>query len=178
MCRVAVRRAAAVTALVIGALLVVSAGLGGTATGGLGAKKTAVAPLSVAATQLKIGLRVTPPTATRGQTVTYVLRVSNVGSTTASLVRVCTQVPLRLTLVSAPRGFVSGSRRSLCRRFPRLPVGGTLVFNFRMRVSPSAPGGVVINTGYARASGMESFIYAQVPLTIGVLGKCGPRSAC
>jgi uncharacterized repeat protein (TIGR01451 family) len=178
MCRVAVRRVAAVAALVVGALLVVSAGIGGTASGSLRTKKPAVAPLSAAATQLKIGLRVTPRTATRGQTVTYLLRVSNVGTTTASLVRVCTQVPLRLTLVSAPPGFVSGSRRSLCRTFARLPVGGTLVFNFRMRVSPSAPGGVVINTGYARARGMVSFIFAQTPLTIGVLSKCGPRSAC
>jgi uncharacterized repeat protein (TIGR01451 family) len=178
MSRVAARRVAVGIALVVAALLVVSAGFGGTASGGLRAKNPAVAPLSVAATQLTVGLRVTPRTATRGQTVTYLLRVSNVGSTTASLVRVCTQVPLRLTLVSAPPGFISGSRRSLCRRFARLPVGGTLVLNFRMRVSPSAKGGVVTNTGYARARGMESFIFAQTPLTIGVPVGCRSRWAC
>jgi uncharacterized repeat protein (TIGR01451 family) len=177
MCRVAVRRVAAVTALVVGALLVASAGLGGTASGGLRAKKTAFVPLSPDAARLTIGLRVTPRTATRGQTVTYLLRVSNVGDATASLVRVCDQVPLRLILVSAPPGFVSTHHRLLCRRFPRLPVGGTAVFKFRMKVSPSARGGVVVNTGYARWRGAVSFIYAQVPLTIGVLSGC-PRAAC
>jgi uncharacterized repeat protein (TIGR01451 family) len=174
--RVAVRRGA-VTALVVGALLVVSAGLGGTASGGLRAQKTAFAPLRLDATRLSIGLRVTPRTATRGQTVTYLLRVSNVGSDPARLLRVCDQVPLRMILVSAPPGFVSTHHRLECRRFASLPVGGTVIFKFRMKVSPSARGGVVINTAYARARGMVSFIYAQVPLTIGVRSGCS-RSAC
>ena len=105
MCRVAARRVAAVAALVVGALLVVSAGFGGTTTsGGLRAKKTAFTPLSAQAARLTIGLRVTPRTATRGKTVTYLLRLSNVGDASASLVRVCDQVPLRLVLVSAPLG--------------------------------------------------------------------------
>ena len=178
MCRVAVRRVAAVTALVVGALLVVSAGLGGTASGGLRAKKTAFAPLSPQAARLTIGLRVTPRTATRGKTVTYLLRLSNVGDASAGLVRVCDQVPLRLTLVSAPPGFVQGGARLVCRRFARLPVGGTVIFKFRMRVSPSARGGVVVNTAYARWRGAVSFIYAQVPLTIGVPIGCRSRSMC
>lgn len=174
--RVAVRRGA-VTALVVGALLVVSAGLGGTASGGQRAEKTAFAPLSAQAARLTIALRVTPRTATRGKTVTYLLRLSNVGDATASLVRVCDQVPLRLILVSAPPGFVSGGARLLCRRFARLPVGGTVIFKFVMRVSPSAKGGVVVNTAYARWRGAVSFIYAQTPLTIGVLVGCS-RSPC
>jgi uncharacterized repeat protein (TIGR01451 family) len=177
MCRVAVRRVAAVTALVVGALLVVSAGLGGTASGGLRAK-TAFAPLSPNAARLTIGLRVTPRTATRGKTVTYLLRVSNVGDAPARLVRVCDQVPLRLILVSAPPGFVQGGARLVCRRFASLPVGGTVIFKFRMRVSPSARGGVVVNTAYARWRGAVSFIYAQVPLTIGVPIGCRSRSVC
>ena len=175
--RVAVRRVAAVTALVVGALLVVSAGLGGTASGGLRAQKTALAPLSPEASRLTIGLRVTPRTATRGQTVTYLLRVSNVGDAPARLWRVCDQVPLRMILVSAPPGFVSIHHRLECRRFASLPVGGTVVFKFRMKVSPSARGGVV-NTAYARWRGAVSFIYAQVPLTIGVLSGCRAGSAC
>ncbi len=177
MFRVAVRRVAAVTALVVGALLVVSAGLGGTASGGLRAQKTALAPLSPDASRLTIGLRVTPRTATRGKTVTYLLRVSNVGDAPARLVRVCDQVPLRMILVSAPPGFVGIHHRLVCRRFASLPIGGTVVFNFRMKVSPAARGGVVINTAYARWRGAVSFIYAQVPLTIGVLSGCS-RSAC
>jgi hypothetical protein len=34
--------------------------------------------------------------------------------------------------------------------------------------SSTARGGVIVNTAYARASGMVSFIFAQAPLTIGV----------
>jgi uncharacterized repeat protein (TIGR01451 family) len=178
MCRVSVRRVAAVTALVVGALLVVSAGLGGTASGGLRAEKTAFAPLSAQAARLTIGLRVTPRTATRGKTVTYLLRLSNVGDASASLVRVCDQVPLRLILVSAPPGFVRGGGGLVCRRFASLPVGGTVIFKFRMQVPSSAKGGVIVNTAYARARGMVSFIFAQAPLTIGVQSPCGPGSAC
>lgn len=169
----ALHRVAAVTALVIGALLVVSAGLGGTASGGPQAKKTVLfAPHRLAATQLSIGLRVTPRTATRGKTVTYLLRVSNTGDGAARLVRVCDQVPFRLILVSAPPGFVRGGGGLVCRRFASLPVGGTAIFKFRMQVPATARGGVIVNTAYARASGMVSFVYAQVPLTVGVPAGC------
>ena len=109
MFRVAAPRVAAVTALAVGALLVVAAG--GTASNGLRAQKTAFAPLSLAATRLSIGLRVTPRTATRGQTVTYRMRVSNVGDGPARLLRVCEQVPFRLVVLSTPPGFVSGGAR-------------------------------------------------------------------
>ena len=109
MFRVAAPRVAAVTALAVGALLVVAAG--GTASSGLRAQKTAFAPLRLAATQLSIGLRVTPRTATRGQTVTYRMRVSNVGDGPARLLRVCEQVPFRLVVLSTPPGFVSGGAR-------------------------------------------------------------------
>jgi uncharacterized repeat protein (TIGR01451 family) len=176
--RAVVWRIAAVIALGVGALLVVSAGLGGTASGGLRAQKTALAPLSPNASRLSIGLRVTPRTATRGKTVTYLLRVSNVGDAAARLVRVCDQVPHTLILVSAPPGFVRGGGGLVCRRFASLPAGGTLIFKFRMQVPASARGGVIVNTAYARASGMVSFIFAQAPLTVGVLAPCRSRSAC
>lgn len=172
MFRVAARHVA-VTAFVVGALLIVSAGLGGSAAGGVRAQTTSLSPLSSAASRLSIGLRVTPRTATRGKIVTYLLRLSNVGDASARLVRVCDQVPLRLMLVSAPPGFVRGGGGLVCRRFASLPVGGTVIFKFRMQVPTSARGGVIVNTAYARASGMVSFIYAQVPLTIGVLSPCG-----
>lgn len=178
MFRVAAPRVAVVTALVLGALLVVSAGLGGTASGGPQAQKTASSPLRLAATRLSIGLRVTPRTATRGKTVTYLMRVSNVGSDPARLLRVCLQVPLRLVVLSTPPGFVSGGARLWCRRFASLPIGGTVTFKFRMRVSTTARGGVAVSTAYARARGMVSFVFAQAPLTIGVLTGCPPRSAC
>ena len=178
MCSAAVGRVAVVIALVVGALLVVSAGLGGTASGGLRAQKTALAPLSPNASRLSIGLRVTPRTATRGKTVTYLLRLSNVGDAAARLVRVCDQVPHTLILVSVPPGFVRGGGGLVCRRFASLPAGGTLIFKFRMQVPASARGGVIVNTAYARATGMVSFIFAQAPLTVGVLGPCRSGSAC
>jgi uncharacterized repeat protein (TIGR01451 family) len=175
MCRVAARRVTGVTALVVGALLVVSVGFGGSASGALSAKKT---PLRLDASRLSIGLRVTPRTATRGQTVTYLLRVSNVGDASARLLRVCYQVPARLIFVSAPPGFVRGGGGLVCRRFASLPVGGTVIFKFRMQVPSSARGGVIVSTAYARASGMVSFVFAQAPLTVGVQSPCGSRSAC
>jgi uncharacterized repeat protein (TIGR01451 family) len=171
----ALQRVVAVTALVVGALLVFSAVLGGTASGAL---RTQKAPLRADATQLKVGLQVTPRTATRGQTVTYLLRVTNTGDTSARLLRVCDQVPARLTLVSAPPGFVRGGGGLVCRRIASLPTAGTLVFKFRMQVPSSAQGGVVVNTAYARARGMVSFVYAQAPLTIGVQSPCGSRATC
>jgi uncharacterized repeat protein (TIGR01451 family) len=174
MLRVAAPRVALI-ALVAGVLLVVSGGLGGTASGGLRAQK---APLRLDAARLTIGLRVTPRTATRGQTVTFLLRLSNTGNAPARLVRVCQQVPLRLILVSTPPGFVTTHHRLACRRFASLSIGGTAIFKFRMKVSPTARGGVAVGTAYARARGMVSFIYAQTPLTIGVLNGCPPGTAC
>lgn len=180
MFRVAVRHGT-VTGLIAGALLAVAAIFGGTASGGLRAQKTTFAPLSVKASQLSIGLRVTPRTATRGKTVTYLLRVSNVGSAAARLLRVCYQipgVPPKLILVSAPPGFVRGGGGLVCRRFASLPARGTLVFKFRMQVPASARGGVIVSNAYARASGMVSFISAQAPLTIGVASPCPRPSTC
>jgi hypothetical protein len=174
-------RIAAVTAVVVvGALLVVSGGLGGTRSGGLRAQKSSFAPLSSAASKLSIGLRVAPRTATPGKTVTYLLRVSNVGSSAARLLRACYQipgVPPALILVSAPPGFVRGGGGLVCRRFATLPAGGNLIFKFRMQVPTTARGGVILSHAYARASGMVSFISATTPLTVGVASPCG-RSVC
>lgn len=171
MFRVAARRVAVVTALAVGAILVVS-GLGGTASGAMRAQQTPSGPHSLKASRLTIGLQVTPRTATRGKTVTYLMRVSNVGDSAARLLRVCDQVPARLILVSAPPGFVRGGGGLVCRRFATLPAGGTLIFKFRMQVPTSARGGVIVNTAYARASGMVSFIFARAPLTVGVPVGC------
>lgn len=163
---------AAFTALVVGALLVVSAGLGGTASGG--AKKAApFVPSSPEAVRVSIGMRVVPRIAKRGQTVTYLLRVSNVGDDPARLLRVCNQVPQGLTLVSAPPHFrrVGGL---VCRTFASLPVGGTAIGNFRMKVSLSARVGVVVNTASARATGTARVI-AQARLR--VVRPCPSRGA-
>ena len=77
MSRAATRRIATVAALVVGACVVALAGLGGTASGGLRAQKAApFAPSRLAVVRVSIGMRVVPRIAKQGQTVTYLLRVS------------------------------------------------------------------------------------------------------
>jgi uncharacterized repeat protein (TIGR01451 family) len=172
--RVAARRVAVVTALVVGAGVVVSAGFGGTASGGLQAKKAApLAPSRLAVARISIGMRVVPRTAKQGQTVTYLLRVSNTGDDPARALRICNQVPQGLTLVSAPPHFrLSGGL--VCRTLTSLPIGSTAIGNFRMRVSLSARAGVVVNTASARAPGVAR-VTAQAQLRI--VGPCPSRLA-
>jgi uncharacterized repeat protein (TIGR01451 family) len=154
--------------------VVVSAGLGGTASRSLQAKNgSSFAPLRLSATRLSIGLRVRPRATKPGKTVTYVLRISNVGSDSATLLQVCDRVPSGLTLVSAPPHFTRRAGGLVCRTFAGLPVGGTAFGNFKMRVSSSAPAGVIVNTATARATGGTPSVSAQARLT--VLGPCPSR---
>lgn len=170
MTRAAARRVAVVTALVVGAGVVVSAGLGGTAYGGLRATKAApLAPSRADVVRLRVGLRVVPRTATRGRIVTYVMRVTNTGDETASALRVCDQVPRGLTFLSGPPRF-RNLGGSVCRTFTvGIPPGVTLIMNFKMQVSSSAPTGVVVNTATARAAGTAR-LSASASLTI--VGPC------
>jgi uncharacterized repeat protein (TIGR01451 family) len=176
MSRAAARRTAIVTALVVGAGVVVSAGLGGTASGGLRAQKAApFAPSRLAVVRVSIGMRVVPRTAKQGQTVTYLLRVSNTGDDPARALRICNRVPQGLTLVSRPPHFALGRGGLVCRTLTSLPIGGTAIGNFRMKVSPSAKAGVVVNTASARAPGMARSVTAQAQLRI--VGPCPSRLA-
>ena len=174
MSRAAARRVATVTALVVGVCVVALAGLGGTASGGLQAKAAPLAPSRVEVARLSIGMRVVPRTAKRGQTVTYVLRVSNTGDDPARTLRVCNQVPQGFTLVSAPPHFTLGRGGLVCRTIFSLPIAGTAFGNFRMRVSPSARASVVVNTASARATGVAR-VTAQAQLRI--VNPCPPRLA-
>ena len=173
MSRVAARRIAVVTALVVGSGVVVSAGLGGTASAGLRAKAAPLAPSRLAVARLSISMRVAPRTAKQGQTVTYALRISNTGDDPARSLRICVQVPLGLTLVSAPPNFTR-SGGSVCRTLASLPINATAFGNFRMRVSSSARAGVVVNTASARATGVAR-VTAQAQLRI--VGPCPSRLA-
>ena len=173
MSRAAARRVAKVTALVVGAWMVALAALGGTASGGLRAEKAApFTPSRAEVVRVSIGMRVAPRIAKQGQTVTYVLRVSNTGDDPARSLRVCIQVPQGLTLVSSPPNFARGGGGLVCRTFTSLPIGATAVGNFRMRVSLSARAGVVVNTASARAPGMAA-VNAQAQLR--VVGPCPSR---
>ena len=173
MSHAAARRVAIVTALVVGAWVVALAGLGGTASGGLRAKKAAHAPSRLEAVRVSIGMRVVPRIAKRGQTVTYRLRVSNTGDDPARSLRICVQVPLGLTFVSGPPHFALRGG-SVCRTLTSLPIAGTAIGNFRMKVSSSAKAGVVVNTASASAPGMAR-VTAQAQLRI--VGPCLSRFA-
>ena len=72
-------------------------------------------------TLLKIHKVSTPATATLGDTVTYALRVSNVGEALAMKVRVCDTPPSGLTVTSAP-GF-KRSGNSFCTTISKLAIG-------------------------------------------------------
>ena len=113
-------------------------------------------------------MRVVPRIAKQGQTVTYRLRVSNTGDDPARALRICIQVPRGLTFVSGPPHFALRGG-SVCRTLTSLPIAGTAIGNFRMKVSSSAKAGVVVNTASARAPGMAR-VTAQAQLRI--VGPC------
>ena len=115
-----------VTALVVGAGVVVLAALGGTASGGLRAEKAApLAPSRVDVARVTIGMRVVPRIAKQGQTVTYLLRITNTGDDPARSLRICNQVPQGLTFVSGPPFFTRGGGGLVCRTLTSLPINAT-----------------------------------------------------
>jgi uncharacterized repeat protein (TIGR01451 family) len=146
--------------------VIVSAGLGSTASAPLAPSRADVARLS-------IGMRVVPRTAKQGQTVTYLLRITNSGDDPARALRICNQVPAGLTLVSAPPHFTLRGGL-VCRTLTSLPVNATAIGNFKMRVSLSAKPGVVVNTASARAPGVAP-VTARAQLRI--VGPCPSRLA-
>ena len=117
-------------------------------------------------------MRVVPRIAKQGQTVTYLVRVSNTGDDPARSLRICNQVPQGLTFVSGPPHFTLGAGGLVCRTLTSLPIQATAFGNFRMRVSPSARAGVVVNTASARGTGVAR-ITAQAQLRI--VGPCPSR---
>ena len=168
MSHAAARRVAIVTALVVGAWVVALAGLGGTASGGLRARRLRTHRPGPRPSESQSACGWCRALRKQGQTVTYRLRVSNTGDDPARALRICNQVPQGLTFVSGPPHFALRGG-SVCRTLTSLPIAGTAIGNFRMKVSSSAKAGVVVNTASARAPGMAR-VTAQAQLRI--VGPC------
>ena len=78
-------------------------------------------PGGPADTLLKLSKTGSPANASLGATITYALRVSNIGEALAMKVRVCDTPPSGLTVVSAPGFKRSGS--SVCTTISKLAIG-------------------------------------------------------
>ena len=95
-------------------------------------------PGAPADTLLKIHKAGTPATATLGDMISYVLRVSNLGEAVAMNVRVCDTPPSGLVIVSAP-GF-SRSGGSVCATIKKLAIGKNKTLHVAARVTASSSG--------------------------------------
>ena len=101
-----------------------------------------------ASTRLSLRKRASTDTPVPGGTVTYRLRVANVGDAGALDVRVCDRLPRGLTAVRA-RGF-STRGGTLCRRVGNLAIGRSRVLHITARVARRPPP-VISNVAVARA---------------------------
>ena len=98
-------------------------------------------PGGPADTLLKLRKTGSPANATLGGTITYALRVSNIGEALAMKVRVCDTPPSGLTVISAP-GF-RRSGRSLCTTISKLAIGKSRTLHVTARVATSSAGRLV-----------------------------------
>ena len=107
-----------------------------------------VSPEQEASTRLSIRKRTDDPLVPGG-TVTYRLRVANVGDASALDVRVCDRLPRGLRAVRA-REFHAASDGRVCRNLGRLGVGSSRVLHITARVARRPPA-VLSNVAIARA---------------------------
>ena len=98
-------------------------------------------PGGPADTLLKLSKTGSPANASLGATITYALRVSNVGEALAMKVRVCDTPPSGLTVTSAP-GF-KRSGRSLCTTISKLAIGKRKTLHVTARVTTTSTGRLV-----------------------------------
>ena len=98
-------------------------------------------PGGPADTLLKLSKTGSPATASPGATITYALRVSNIGEALAMKVRVCDTPPSGLTVVSAP-GF-KRSGNSVCRTISKLAIGKSKTLHVTARVTTRSAGRLV-----------------------------------
>ena len=107
-----------------------------------------VSPEQAASTRLSIRKRTDDPPVPGG-TVTYRIRVANVGDASALDVRVCDRLPQGLRAVRA-RKFHAASGGRLCRNVGRLGIGKARVLHITARVARRPPA-VLSNVAVARA---------------------------
>jgi uncharacterized repeat protein (TIGR01451 family) len=90
----------------------------------------------VAGTRLSLHKSVTQAQAAAGDTVSFRLRVKNIGEAGALVVRVCDVLPRGMSLASAPRFRSVG--RALCVNVGHLRVGEARSYRVTARIAPSA----------------------------------------
>jgi uncharacterized repeat protein (TIGR01451 family) len=100
-------------------------------------------PGAPADTLLKLTKKGSPSNASLGGTITYALRVSNIGEAQAMKVRVCDRPPAGLTVTSAP-GF-KRSGNSFCTTISKLAIGKSRTLHVTARVTRSSAGRLVNN---------------------------------
>ena len=98
-------------------------------------------PGSPADTLLKLSKTGSPASASLGGTITYTLRVSNIGEALAMKVRVCDTPPAGLTVTSAP-GF-KRSGNSFCTTISKLAIGKSKTLRVTARVATRNAGRLV-----------------------------------
>jgi uncharacterized repeat protein (TIGR01451 family)/fimbrial isopeptide formation D2 family protein len=98
-------------------------------------------PGSPADTLLKLSKTGSPASASLGGTITYTLRVSNIGEALAMKVRVCDTPPAGLTVTSAP-GF-KRSGNSFCTTISKLAIGKSKTLHVTARVATRNAGRLV-----------------------------------
>jgi large repetitive protein len=98
-------------------------------------------PGGPADTLLKLTKTGSPASVSLGGTITYALRVKNVGEALAMKVRVCDTPPSGLTVTSAP-GF-KRSGKSFCTTISRLAIGKQKTLHLRAKVTTTSTGRVI-----------------------------------
>ena len=109
-------------------------------------------PSGPAGTRLTLHKSATPGSVSVGGTVTFTLRVTNIGNASALKVRVCDTPPAALAIVSAPGFHRSGAAE--CITISNLGQGVTK--SFRLTARATGGGGVATNRATARSRNTPS----------------------
>ena len=121
-------------------------------------------PSGPAGTRIALHKTSFPKVVRSGHTISYTLRVSNVGEAAALHVRVCDSPPSGVTVTSAPRFHRSG--KSICTTISRLNVAAHKVFHLRARANSSTRGKVT-NHATATARNAKSVRSRAPTLVVG-----------
>ena len=125
-----------------------------------------VLPATALGTRLSLSKRASTTTVTPGATITYRLRVANLGEAGAVNVRVCDPLPQGLIVLRAP-----GFRREaggLCRRVGRLAIGAARMLRITTRATRSTPRSIT-NTATATALNARQ---VRARATVGSFAPC------
>ncbi len=128
--------------------------------GGQGGGETA----PTTAPKLAIRKSVSARRVAAGQRLIYWVTVTNTGTTDASDVRICDQLPARLTYLRTPGArFIKGNA---CWTRARLAAGKKTTVRFEARVARDAPGGVTITNVAVVTATRATSRRAQVGVTV------------